>query len=82
MPACSTLDCVSVFALTVDDAWAVFEAMAGQDARDPFSRPIALGDSAPLPPRCVIGVPRPADRKFFGDAPARGGLRCGHGATA
>jgi len=29
VPACRTLDCVSVFALTVDDAWAAFAAMAG-----------------------------------------------------
>ena len=25
VPACRTLDCVSVFALTVEDAWAAFE---------------------------------------------------------
>ena len=43
VPACSTLDCVSVFAGTVDDAWAVYAVMAGEDAADPFSRPIALG---------------------------------------
>ena len=43
VPACSTLDCVSVFAGTVDDAWAVYAVMAGEDKDDPFSRPIALG---------------------------------------
>ena len=43
VPACSTLDCVSVFAGTVDDAWAVYEVIAGEDEDDPFSRPIALG---------------------------------------
>ena len=31
VPACRTLDCVSVFALTVDDAWAALAAMAGPD---------------------------------------------------
>ena len=35
VPACRTLDCISVFALTVDDAWAAFAAMAGPDIADP-----------------------------------------------
>ena len=30
VPACRTLDCVSVFAGTVDDAWAVYAVMAGE----------------------------------------------------
>ena len=74
VPACSTLDCVSVFAGTVDDAWAVYEVIAGKDEGDPFSRPIALGRLGAVPPRCVIGIPRPADQKFFGDAAAQSGL--------
>jgi allophanate hydrolase len=71
VPACSTLDCVSVFAGTVDDAWAVYEVIAGKDEGDPFSRPIALGRPGAVPPHCVIGIPRPADQKFFGDTAAR-----------
>src|SRR5204862_2768614 len=31
VPACRTLDCVSVFALTVDDAFGALTAMAGPD---------------------------------------------------
>ena len=55
VPACRSLDCVSVFAATVADAWAGFAVIAGEDPEDPFSRPISL---APQPaPRCV-GVPR------------------------
>ena len=38
VPACRTLDCISVFALTVDDAWAAFAAMAGPDIADPITR--------------------------------------------
>ena len=38
VPACRTLDTVSVFALTVDDAWTAFRAAAGFDADDPYSR--------------------------------------------
>ena len=33
VPACRTLDCVSVFALTVDDAWTALAAMAGAGSR-------------------------------------------------
>ena len=38
VPACRTLDCVSVFSLTVDDAMTALSAMAGPDGADPFSR--------------------------------------------
>ena len=34
VPACRTLDCVSVFALTVDDAMAMLDVIAGPDAAD------------------------------------------------
>jgi allophanate hydrolase len=75
VPACSTLDCVCVFAATVDDAWAVYEVIAGADAEDPFSRPIALGGIGAVPPHAIIGIPRPTDQRFFGDAAARGAWR-------
>ena len=32
VPACRTLDCVSIFALTVDDAMATLHVIAGPDA--------------------------------------------------
>ena len=38
VPACRSLDCVSVFALTVSDAARVTQLMAAFDARDPYSR--------------------------------------------
>jgi allophanate hydrolase len=77
VPACSTLDCVSVFAGTVDDAWAVYAVIASEDKDDPFSRPIALGRPGEVPPHPVIGIPRPADQKFFGDAAAKAAWRAG-----
>src|SRR6201981_1791770 len=43
VPACRTLDCVSVFALTVEDAWTALRAIAGYAANDPYSRERALG---------------------------------------
>ncbi|QEL21629.1 allophanate hydrolase [Bosea sp. F3-2] len=67
VPACRTLDCVSVFALTVEDAWAVLEVMAGPDAADPFSRSLPLGRPGSAPPAIRIGVPGPAERDFAGD---------------
>ena len=71
VPACRTLDCVSVFALTVDDAWRAYDVMTGYDAADPFSRPIELGSLREPAPHLTIGVPRPADLRFFGDAQAK-----------
>jgi allophanate hydrolase len=38
VPACRTLDTISIFALTVPDAWAAFRAACAFDAADAFSR--------------------------------------------
>src|SRR3569833_883984 len=43
VPACRTLDCISVFALTVDDAALALSVMAGPDQAGPFSRGRPLG---------------------------------------
>ena len=67
VPACNSLDCVSVFALTAEDAFAALQAIAGPDTSDPYSRALALGDLSALPPRLRIAVPRSADRIFHGD---------------
>jgi allophanate hydrolase len=64
LPACRTLDCVSVFAHTVADAALVLAVLEGPDAADAYSA-FAPGPAA-LPARLRLGVPRaPA---FFGDA--------------
>ncbi len=68
VPACRTLDTVSVFALTVADAWAAFSAAAGPDPADPFSRTLAVPPLGPRPPALRVGVPDGASRQFFGDA--------------
>ena len=60
VPACRTLDCVSVFALTVDDGFAALAAMAGPDQADPYSRARPLGALGPMPAGVRLGVPRPA----------------------
>ncbi|MBZ9862583.1 allophanate hydrolase [Mesorhizobium sp. CA12] len=74
VPACRTLDCVSVFALTVDDAYAVFCVAAARDAADPYSRDIAVRPLAARPPVPSVGIPARADRKFFGDAAMQAGF--------
>lgn len=40
VPACRSLDCVSIFALTVDDAQMVLQFAGVYDEKDPWSRPI------------------------------------------
>ena len=67
VPACRTLDCVSVFSLTVDDAMTALAAMAGPDGADAFSRNRPLADMAAFPPSLRLGVPRPGQLIFFGD---------------
>jgi allophanate hydrolase len=67
VPACRSLDCVSLFALTVADAFAALAAIAGPDRRDPYSRALALGTLTALPPGLRLGVPRAPDCIFLGD---------------
>lgn len=67
VPACRTLDCISVFALTVDDAALALSVMAGPDPADPFSRDRPLGAMTPLPTDLRLGVPRNGQLIFFGD---------------
>jgi allophanate hydrolase len=59
VPACRSLDCVSVFATCIEDAWAGFGVLAGEDRADPFSRPIAWVEPGAAPTR--IAVPAAAD---------------------
>ena len=67
VPACRTLDCVSVFALTVDDAVTALTAMAGPDSADPYSRDRPLAQLSPFPADLRLGVPRAGQLIFFGD---------------
>ena len=71
VPACRTLDCVSIFALNPDDAWTALAAIAGIDSADPFTRSLPLGMPGEMPPLVRIAVPRAADRIFFGDKRAK-----------
>jgi len=82
VPACWSLDCVSIFALTAADAAAVLRCARGFDPADPFSRREAA--PARLVPRsfdgCRIGVPREDQLDFFDnpDTPALFELMLAH----
>ncbi|CAN0036152.1 unnamed protein product [Phaeothamnion confervicola] len=69
VPACRTLDCISVFALTADDAARVLQVARGYDADDPYSRHAPYNGDG-LPERlagCRLGVPRAGQLEFFGN---------------
>ena len=70
VPACRSLDCVSIFALTAADAFAVLEIATGFDETDPYSRPAPAGFCSPpqLPDRFTFGVPPRSQLEFFGNA--------------
>jgi len=67
VPACRTLDCISVFSLTVDDAMTALQIMAGPDGADPFSRDRPLAEMTAFPAHLRLGVPRQGQLIFFGD---------------
>ena len=67
VPACRTLDTVSVFALTAEDAYRVFQQAAVYDEADAYSRPFAAPDIGKMPERFRVGVPSRGTREFCGD---------------
>jgi len=68
VPACRSLDSVSIFTFDANDAEAVLEVAQGFDAADPFSRP-GFNDAC-LGGHFSFGVPRADQLEFFGDAEA------------
>jgi allophanate hydrolase len=77
LPACRTLDCVSIFAETCADVDRVFKVARGFDSADAYSRAPVPGQGAT--PWSVagaasafrFGVPTAASLEFFGDESAR-----------
>ncbi len=72
VPACRSLDAVSIFALTAEDAERVLAVAAGFDAEDEYSRPLAphgfdFGRAASF----KFGVPMVKDLEFFGNREAQ-----------
>ncbi|WP_111884596.1 allophanate hydrolase [Acinetobacter sp. CFCC 11171] len=66
LPACKSLDCISIFALTVVDATAVAEVMEGFDVTDSYSRVNPATAPAKFSAQLNLAIPKQLD--FFGDA--------------
>jgi allophanate hydrolase len=74
LPACRTLDCVSLFTLDLADAADLMQIAVAFDPEDPFSRPApggtALASKGEAPgPAFHFGVP--AELEWFGDDESR-----------
>jgi allophanate hydrolase len=69
VPACRSLDCVSIMAHTALDAARVLDVARGLDPADPYSRE-ATAAPAMLGAGFRFGVPGHAQREFFGDEAA------------
>jgi allophanate hydrolase len=67
VPACRTLDCVSILSLTADDAMTALTVMAGLDGADSFSRNRPLAAMSAFPGELKLGVPPAGQLIFFGD---------------
>lgn len=68
VPACKSLDCISIFALTAEDALSVLDVVAGFDAADPYSRkakPYGFDFGGAV--RFTFGVPKRDQLEFFGN---------------
>ena len=67
VPACRTLDTVSIFAMTVDDAYAVFATARGFDPTDAYSKRLKHEDLTRQPMPVRVGVPDATTIEFYGD---------------
>jgi allophanate hydrolase len=71
VPACRSLDSVSIFTLDADDAQRVYAVARGFDPKDSYSTPsedLRRGGTGNLGFAGLrLGVPRPAQMSFFGD---------------
>lgn len=75
VPACKTLDCVSIFALTTDDAHQVFSVAADFDAADAYARPNTDTNRGnygiPAGTNFRFAVPQADQLEFFGNDQAQ-----------
>ena len=67
VPACRTLDTVSILATNVADAWSVLSCTALYDESDSFARHGELGKLTQQPPNLRIAVPDKNSIRFFDD---------------
>ncbi|HEY5879481.1 MAG TPA: allophanate hydrolase [Nakamurella sp.] len=65
VPACRSLDCISLMARTVTDIATVLDVVAAPDDRDPYTR--LRHRETPDPIALRIGLPDVGELEFFGD---------------
>ncbi|SFR65025.1 allophanate hydrolase [Marinobacter daqiaonensis] len=70
VPACQSLDCVSLFARSADQAASVLSVASRSDDGDPWQRPLPVG-RRPVSGHFRFGVPRPDQLDFDGEEGAR-----------
>ena len=69
LPACRTLDCVSIFTKNSHDAATILQVAQGYDDADVYSRQSILA-AKPLGNSFVFGVPKANQLAFFGNSEA------------
>ena len=67
VPAARSLDCISIFSLTAEDALAILRVAAAPDPLYPFSRAAQLGEPR-VRDQFRFAVPGSGDLEFFGNA--------------
>lgn len=75
LPACKSLDCVSVFSRSAAEAEYVLVPLLANDLKDIYARKdrrlLAVDPILPAVPGARFGVPKPEQLKFFGDEEGR-----------
>lgn len=71
VPACRSLDCISVFSRSVEDANIVFDVACAYDRADPYSRKNSYANGPRfgglISPPWTLGVPKEHQLNFFDD---------------
>lgn len=70
VPACQSLDCVSIFARSAAQARTILDVASEPDPNDPWQRPLPVART-PLPVNFRFGVPAPEQLDFDGNDGAR-----------
>ena len=68
IPACRTIDVISIFALNIDDAWNIASLMQGYDETDEYSRAHPANVPTQFSKRKIA---IPAQLEFYGDAESK-----------
>ncbi|MGU3401188.1 allophanate hydrolase [Brucellaceae bacterium D45D] len=67
VPACRSIETISIFGLSVEDAYHVYRIGAIKDPLDPYSKAIATSPLFTPTQKLKIGIPDQQSIRFFGD---------------